>query len=177
MAIPKSCDNNGMKARFSNITQYNEKGGNTMPILEWVALLKDKEEKLHTFRQPSPDPAIGFTSVLVEEKKGNLVSFFLDLPEQKQSIGVDLLTGHFIFSMFYRYHPAPNIAKYNPVYRLINFRRSYRDKGVGTNSNYDSGIILAYYILGWQTTIGGYNHQRIMFIDPNTLEITFKEKR
>lgn len=145
-----------------------------MPILEWVALFRDKEEKLHTFRQPSSDPAEGFPRVLAEEIKGNLVSFFLDYTEKQQSIGVDLLTGHFLFSGFYRYHPALNIVKMKPVYRLINFRRNYRDKG--TNS-YDSGIILAYYILGWQTTIEGYNHQRMMFIDPDNLEITFREKR
>ena len=145
-----------------------------MPILEWVALFRDLEEKLHTFRQPSSDPAEGFPRVLEEEKKGNLVRFFLDFTEQKSSVGVDLLTGHFIFSGYFRHHPAPNIAKFKPVYRLINFRRKYRDKGT---DGYDSGIILGYYILGWQVLLGGYNHQRMMFIDPETLEITFKEKR
>lgn len=145
-----------------------------MPLLDWVAVIKDKEEKLHTFRQPTADPALGFPKVLEEEKKGNLISFFLDLTEKQQSVGVDLLTGHFIFSGLFRYHPAPNIAKYKPAYRLINFRRKYRDKGT---DGYDSGVQLAYYILGWQTIIGGYNHQRMMFIDPNTFKITFKEKR
>jgi len=68
-----------------------------MPILEWIAVFKDTEEKLHTYRQPSPDPPIGFKRVLEYEKQGHLVSFFLDFTEQKQSIGVDLLTGHFLF--------------------------------------------------------------------------------
>ncbi len=150
-----------------------------MPILEWVAVLKDKENNLHTFRQPSSDPSEGFKMVLEQEKEGNLLSFFLDFTDQQKSVGVDLRTGHFIFSDHFRHHPVPNIIRMNPDYRLINFRRKYRDKG---EDGYDSGVKLAYYILGWQTTVIEYNYkpknyQRMMFIDPKTLEITFKEKR
>lgn len=154
-----------------------------MPILDWVALFKDKKGIVHTYRQPSDDPVEGFPRVLEEEKQGNLVSFFLDFTAQKRSIGVNLITGHFIFSGYYNYHPAPNIVDFNPTYRLINFRRMRKDYGTGlagTDKEGESwtwGQWLAYYILGWQTTIEGINYQRMMFIDPNTLEFTIKEKR
>lgn len=148
-----------------------------MPSLEWIAVLKLKEdEKLHTYRQPSSDPSQGFKKVLDYEKNGELVSFFLEEPVQRKAIGVNLQTGNFIFSFVYNYHPAPEIIDFKPNYRLINFRRKHRDLGTG-GYNYDSGIILSHYILGWQTTVNDENIQRMMFIDAKTLEITFKEKR
>ena len=145
-----------------------------MPNLEWIAVLKLEDGKLHTYRQPSKDPAEGFKEVLEYEKKGELVSFFLEDPDRQKALGVNLKSGKFIFSFIFFHHPAPEIVSFNPTYRLINFRRSYRDKGT---QGYDSGIILASYILGWQTTINGENIQRVMLIDPNTLEVTIKEKR
>lgn len=145
-----------------------------MPTLEWVAVFQDEKGQLHTFRQPSPDPVKGFADVQKLEKKGQLISFFLDLPGKKQAVGINLKQGFFIFSGYFNHNPAPEIQKLNPTYRLINFRRSYRDKGTG---GYDSGIQISHYILGWQTTINEENIQRLMFIDSNTLEIQFKEKR
>ena len=145
-----------------------------MPKLEGIAVLKLEDGKLHTYRQPSQGPAEGFKTVLECEKKGELVSFFLDEPSNKRSLGVNLITGKFIYSMIYFYHPALEVVEFNPTYRLINFRRKYRDKGTG---GYDSGIILSKYILGWQTTINDENIQRMMFIDEETLEVTIQEKR
>ena len=145
-----------------------------MPILEWIAVFKLEDKKLHTFRQPSSDPAEGFKRVLEEEKKGNLISFHLEYVKGQRSLGVNLKTGHFIFSLVFNYHPVSDIVEQKPAYRLINFRRMSRD--IGT-SGYDSGVRLAYYILGWQTTINGANIQQMMFIDANTLEVKIKEKR
>ncbi len=147
-----------------------------MSTLEWIAILQLEDGKLHTFRQPSSDPVDGFERVLEAEKKGQLVSFFLEHTERQKALGVNLKTGKFIFSFIFHFHPAPEIVKNisNPTYRLINFRRKYRDKGTG---GYASGIVLSHYILGWQTTIREKNHQRMMFINAETLEVTIKEKR
>ena len=146
-----------------------------MPILTWIAVLQFKEEDgFHTYRQPTEDPCEGFQKVLEHEKKGELVSFFLEEHKQRRSIGVSLTTGHFIFSHVFGYHPAPELINFKPVYRLINFRRKHRDMGT---AGFDSGVILSKYIVGWQTTINNENIQRMMFIDAETLEITITEKR
>jgi len=147
-----------------------------MPILEWIAVLKLEDKKLHTYRQPSEDPSEGFKRVLEEEKKGNLISFHLEYPKGQKSLGVNLKSGHFIFSFVFNYHPAPEIIRVEqyPIYRLINFRRKGMDFGTG---GYRSDEFLSSYILGWQTTINDNNIQRMMFIDANTLEVTIKEKR
>ncbi|MCK5602989.1 hypothetical protein KAR91_13990 [Candidatus Pacearchaeota archaeon] len=145
-----------------------------MPKLEWIAVFKLANGKLHTFRQPSADSPEGFKKVLEEERKGNLVSFFLEEAEREKALGVNLKSGEFIFSFIFNYHPAPEIAGQNIVYRLINFRRMRKDIGTG---GYNSGTYIAYYILGWQATVGGVNYQRMMFIDADTLGVTIKEKR
>ena len=165
-----------------------------MPKLEWLAVVQLADGKLHTYRQPSEDPAEGFKEVLEYEKKGELISFFLDDPERKKALGVNLKTGRFIISFIFFHHPAPEVYTQNtlkngevqevhPVYRLINYRRMRKDYGqgiMGTDKEgrtWVKGQWLASYILGWQTTIDDKNIQRMMFIDANTLEVTFKEKR
>ena len=106
-----------------------------------------------------------FKEVLDAEKSKLLQSFYLK--DGDRIIGIDLTNGRFYINGMWL-DPLPDIKGTN--YRLVFYKRMEGVMGRGQAH-------IAKYLVGWQTTVKGTNHQRIMFLDASDNTITIKSVR
>lgn len=152
-----------------------------MRQFNWQAFFNDGS-KISQFSLTGEE--ILFKCIQDQEKKGNLVRFHLihkpDNPIKKTiGVGVDLLTGSFLSNFLFdgNFHRSMPDLPFKTQYRLIYYRRMQADATVGASRPQVLNQSLHRYLIGWQATINGKNYQRILFLNPVTLDFEIKEKR
>jgi len=140
---------------------------------QWTAQLKDQTY----IPQFEGKTEANFKKVLDAENAGNLS--MLHVSSDRNNYAVDLING-----MFYIDNVAIDliaewrISKFipeNPNFRVIFYRRNRRISGGEIEEQFLYAVLL-----GWQITIDGVNHQRIMFIktrENGNAMVEFREKR
>ena len=129
---------------------------------KWKANLTDSTEIVQI---KNDGTETNFKEVLDAESDDVLESFFLT-NETEENIGVNLRNGNFYLNGTWL-NPAPELEGEN--YRIVFYRRMQ-------GTMHEQPHVLK-YLVGWQTTIDGTNHQRIMFLDAKDQTITIKMVR
>jgi len=128
-------------------------------MYKWTA--QDKNED--SFSEDETD----FKEVLELDKNSDLSMFHLT--EGDRNVAVDLETGLFYINNF----PFDaGLTFKNVKYRLIYYKRSRMSVGANPESQHVHA-----HLLGWQITLDGVNHKRIMFLYPKDHKLEMKDKR
>lgn len=133
-------------------------------LFTWIALLKNGQLILGKHQS--------FKEVQIADKKQQLKRFSLMNESTGDTLTVCLETGYFYSNFAFHSlfpHPDKNLF-FKASFRIIFYKRIRKYSGNNPSFVYR-------YLLGWQTTIEGKNYQRIIFLNPTTLEFTIQEKR
>jgi len=137
---------------------------------QWIAQLKNS---ILIPQFPLVGKEILFSDVLEAEKQDKLA--MLHVSVRDHNFAVDLEDGLFYMDDVVIDMRSDLVKKQTePKFRVIFYRRKRRISGATIGEPFIYALLL-----GWQITIDGENHQRIMFIYPENhgVRIEFKEKR
>jgi len=121
--------------------------------------------------ETTTEKVMSFKEVLAKEKEGQLDLFYI--ADGKKQIAVDFETGLFLIGGM-PFDPAPDLTMCEHDYRIIYYKRSRKTMGFGINGTEPQVYC---YFLGWQCTVNGTNHQRMMKLDVKDHKVTIVRKR